>query len=197
MTESIETKQMISLSSKKVRNPKPLIDDDELPPSKKIKTSRTASKIKASIKKPDVTQTDQAPFITEPIPISQAIVEPIAIGENNDTPSKKSLKPVSDYVKTPFSKIKENEEDVTTPVNGSIKKAIDERIEQPVFDEVKSASTKKEVIHCSQSGLKSLKKTPLTKINEVEDEITKKKIDEATAETEKNAEKPEEAIDNN
>lgn len=169
MTESAER-----ISSKKVKlHPKPEIEENQLHISKKRKTDVTASKIKISEKKLELTLNEQ---------VVEIIDTEIAI-QNDYTPSKRSLKPVSDYVKTPFSLLKENEEESTDiPVNESEVIIPCEKIAQPDFSEQsKSASVKKgDILNSQMSAMRSFKKSPFTKINEVEDELSKKRLETKT-----------------
>lgn len=169
MTESSER-----ISSKKEKiHQKPEIEEDQLPSSKKLKTDAITSKIKISEKKIEVTLIEQA----------VEIIEREIATQNNETPSKSSLKPVSDYVKTPFSKIKENEdESLHIRVNRSELVIPDEKIAHPDFSEQpKSVSNNKgDIFNSQMSAMRSFKKSPLTKINEVEDELSKKRLETKT-----------------
>jgi hypothetical protein len=133
MTESMEKVIIEKMSSKKDKlHPKPELDEAELPPSKKMKTS----KVRISEKTHEVT-----------IPENSVEVIETEINDTNanDTPSKRSFKPVSDYVKTPFSKIKEGDEDAGTPIKGSLSHE-KQRIEQPNFTDETSPDAETEVV---------------------------------------------------
>ncbi len=165
MTESIDKMITFEESSKRSRlSPKPEIEEELLPPSKKMKTTSQTSKPRISEKKQEVTVSEEAVEIIE-----------TDCGEINvnETPSKKSFKPVSDHVKTPFSKIKENDEDAGTPVKGSLKKSQEEKMEQRNLSGKKS-SIKKEAVSVSRMENGS-SKSSILKLKEslVEEDCTK------------------------
>ncbi len=162
MIESTEIMITNVLSSKKEKlRPRPEIDDEELPPSKKIKVSSTSKKVMVNEKKHEVILKEDSVEIID---------TDVAEFNGDDTPSKRSFKPVSDHVKTPFSKIKENEEDAGTPINGSILKVSGVEVDQPNFSDIKSAS--------AESKLKSTIKSSLAKIQEDDDNADEKNTSE-------------------
>jgi hypothetical protein len=144
MTESMEKVMTSQLSSKKENlSPKPEIEETELPPSSKIKTSNPSSKVKLSVKKQEVVIREDAVEVIETLS-GEAL--------SNETPSKKSFKPVSDYVKTPFSKIKENDEDAGTPIKQPLSCDKKDNIQQPDFEEEKTLPDQVDDIELPSDG---------------------------------------------
>ena len=174
MTESAQKVDVPTFSSKKEKlHPKPELDEDEKIPSVKIKSSNRSSKVKISFSKPDIIPNPEEDDNKENLEL-----------DADKSPSVRSLKPVSDHVKTPYSKIKENEEEETlTPIKTSAEKPI---ILQPQWV-LKSASGKKPSSN-SQSAYRSFRKTPLASVKEVEDEQSKKKLNEDVANNDTKAE---------
>ncbi len=183
MFDSSEKLSTTPISSKKQNlNPKPEIEDEFAPSASKQKTTSqtTGSKIKlASVSKQEVHFDNESKEIENK--------------ENNpdnadlESPSRRSLKPVSDYVKTPFSKIKENEDDLNS-VNKSVSKITSAKkldlISQPSFEDTNVLPSSKKNLTPNKSATKSANKSALKRINEdVEEEGSKKKLDLENTET--------------
>jgi hypothetical protein len=183
MTDSCDKQTTTPITSKKQKlHPKPEIEDEFVPSATKQKLSsqNTGSKIKnpSSVSKQEIHFQDEVKELENK--------ENTTDNAELDSPSKRSLKPVSDYVKTPFSKVKENEEDINS-VKNSVKKMTSakklELISQPSFEETNVLPSSKKNATPNKSTTKSAIKSALKSIQEtVEEEGSIKKTEEQAVE---------------
>jgi hypothetical protein len=181
MTESITKADMIStLSTKKSKlQPQP-----EIGPEDGLETSVCKRKTEKSSKNTNISTSKklEVTFAEDVAEIENKENEGANYEETNlfhISPSKHSLKSVKEHIKTPFSKIKEGEEE-GSPLNKSLAKAAMlsgkkfELSSQPDFNnvEISVQSVKKEN---ASPMIKSTLKSSLKRINEVESDPSGKK----------------------
>ena len=102
MTESASKNINLGTTSKKDKlHSKPEIEEDSMPSPTKIRTESTLSKQKLSSVKNNEETEEEIKAVEE------------TNEDKNQTTSKRSFKPFTEHIKTPFSKLKEKQESVT------------------------------------------------------------------------------------